>query len=251
VAVENLKVWRGIAGFAASIYALQQILGEDVVSIDLHPTSATFGFVSAVGSQPVDMFGGIPTIARTFARMFSDKKWDPKLGIFVERGWWESGSDELVNFIEAKKSPLLSFYETLLNGEHFGGEPVTVQSMAANYMIPITVQSVWEAGYKKEDYSSAMQFMMFEGLGFGTRDMKWNPAGDDWKALRAADEKKYWEAVSDLGGEMDTLLKDWKASEDYQNMTEEERTKFAEKALRNAKDDVISSYSDFIPEEAE
>ena len=247
VATENLKVWRGIGGLMGSVYAMQQLAGDDVVSIDLHPTSSTFGFVTVAGSQPVDMFGGILTIARTFARMFSDKRYDPKLGVFVERGWWESSSDELVDFIEAKKSPLLSFYETLINGEHFSGEPVTVQNMVANYMTPITVQSVFESGYKKKDYSSAMQFMMFEGLGFGTRNMKWNPSGDDWVALRGADESKYWEAVADLGGEMDTLLNDWKNNEDYQNMTEEERTKFAEKALLNAKKDVISNYSDFIP----
>lgn len=251
VAIENLKVWRGIGGLMVSIAAMEKLAGEDVVSIDLHPTSATFGFVKVGGLQPVDMFGGIPTITRTFARMFSDQKYDPKLGIFIERPWYQTGSDELINFIEAKQSPLISFYNTLINGEHFGGQPVTLETMVANYMVPITIQSVWEAGYKKEDYSSAMQFMMFEGLGFGTRDMRWNPAGDEWKALRAADEKKYWEAVADLGDEMDILLKDWKSSEDYQNMTEEERTKFATKALDKAKKDVINNYSDFIPEEVE
>jgi len=248
VAVENLKVWRGIVGFALSIYAMQQLAGKETVSIDLQPTSATFGFITVGGSQPIDMFGGIPTIARTFARAFSEKYYDPKLGVMRDRNWWENGSDELINFIEAKKSPLLSFYGTLLNGEHFGGEPVTPQTMVSNFLVPITIQSVWESGYKKEDYSSAMQFMMFEGLGFGTRDMRWNPAGADWKALRAADEKKYWEAVVELGDEMDVLIKEWRDSDEYQNMTEEERAKMATSALEKARNRVIDNYSDFIPE---
>lgn len=250
VANENLKVWRGIAGLATSIYAMQQLLGEDVVSIDLHPTSSTFGFVSVAGSQPVDMFGGIPTISRTFARMFSDKTWDPKLGVFVERAWNEKASDELSEFIGGKKSPLVSFYtDWLINGEHFDGQPVTTKSMAYNYLVPITAQSVWEAGYKKEDYSSAMQFMMFEGLGFGTRNMKWNPSEEDWMALRSSDEKKYWEAVADLGEEMDAIIKDLKKNKDYQVMPEEEQTKYAEKALRNAKKNVISQYGEYVEEE--
>ncbi len=79
--------------------------------------------------------------------------------------------------------------------------------------------------------------------------MKWNPSGDDWKALKAADEKKYWKAVSELGGEMDVMIEEWRTSDEYQEMTEEERAKYAEKTLNRAIDSVISNYSDFIPEE--
>jgi hypothetical protein len=48
---------------------------------------------------------------------------------------------------------------------------------------------------------------------------------------------------------MDILIKEWRESDDYQEMTEEERTKYAEKALNKAMKNIISDYSSFIPEE--
>lgn len=251
VARQNGKVLAGISSIITGVYALSQIVGEDNLSIDLHPTSSTFGFIKVGNSKPVDVFGGNLSIARTVARLFNNTTYDPKLGVFKEQSWFENRTDEIGNFITGKKSPLIGFYADLINQEHFGGEPVTVSSMVENFLIPITWSNVGEQGFLKNDWPSALQVMLFEGTGFGVRDMKWNPSGDKWMSLKTTAPKKYWEAVSELNDEMDVFIKEWRSSSDYQGMTEEERTKFAEKALRKAKDSVIDDYSDFIPEESE
>lgn len=248
VSKESAKVWRGIASIIGTTYAVQQILGEDVVKIDLHPTSSTFGQVSIAGSRPIEIFGGNLSVARVLARMFSGNIYDPKLGVFKERKFYEDNTDALVQFFTNKKSPLLSFYTDLLKFEHFGGEPVTPVSMAENYLIPITWQGFKDDAYEKQDLSSALIYTSASALGFSSKDMKWNPAGDEWKALKAADEKKYWEAVSELSSKMDGMIEEWKNSEKYQEMTEEERSKYATSKLTKAQNSVISNYSDFIPE---
>lgn len=251
VARQNGKVLAGITSIVTGTYALSQIVGEDKLSVDIHPTSSTFGYIKVADANPVDVFGGNLSIARTVARLFNNTTYDPKLGVFVEKSWFENRTDEIGNFITGKKSPLIGFYADLINQEHFGGEPVTVSSMAENFLIPITWSNVGEQGFLKNDWSSALQVMLLEGTGFGVRDMKWNPSGDKWMSLKTTAPKKYWEAVSKLNDEMDVFIKEWRSSSDYQDITEEERTKFAEKALRKAKDSVIDDYSDFIPEESE
>ncbi len=252
VARQNAKVFMGISSTMLGLYTLSQAVGEEKLSVDIHPTSTTFGFVKVGNLDPVDLFGGIPAISRTVARMFTNKTFDTRLGVFVEKPWFENRADEITDFLTGKKSPLLSFYGTLLNQEHFGGDPIDVMSMVKNFIIPITWRNaIWEQGINKGDWSSALQFGLTEGLGFGIRDMKWNPSGDDWVSLKVANKKKYWEAVRELNTKMDPLIKEWRTSEEYQNMTEEERTKFAIGELTKAKKSIIDDYSDFIPEEAD
>jgi hypothetical protein len=250
VAKESAKVWRGIAGIVGATYTSQQILGEDVVKIDTHPTSSTFGQVSIAGGRPIEIFGGNLSVARVIARMFSDKIYDPKLGVFKERKFYEDNTDALVQFFTNKKSPWASFIkDVFIKQEHFNGDPVTPASIVENYLIPITWQGFREDAFEKNDLSSALLYSSASALGFSSKDMKWNPSGEEWKGLKAANEKKYWEAVSELGSEMDTMIEEWRTSDEYQEMTEEERAKYAEKTLNRARNSVISNYSDFIPEE--
>jgi len=250
VAKESAKVWGGIASIMGSVVLLEKMLGSETISIDTHPTSSTFGMVSVAGGRPIEIFGGNLSVARVVARTFSDKIYDPKLGVFKERKFYEDNTDALVQFITNKKSPYLSFIkDVFIKQEHFGGEPVTPTSVVENYLIPITWQGFREDTFEKKDLSSALLYSAASALGFSSKDMKWNPSGEDWKALKAADEKKYWEAVSELGAEMDVMIEEWRASDDYQEMTEEERAKYAEKKLNRARDSVIGNYSDFIPEE--
>lgn len=250
VSKETGKVWVGMASIVGTVALLEKMLGKESVDIDLQPTSSTFGNVSVAGGRPIEIFGGNLSVARVIARMFSDKIYDPKLGVFKERKFYEDNTDALVQFITNKKSPLLSFYkDVFVSREHFGGEPVTPTSIVENYLIPITWQGFNEEAFKKNDMSSALLYTATAGLGFTSKDMKWNPSGDEWKSLKTANEKKYWEAVSELGAEMDVMIEDWRSSDEYQEMTEEERTKFAESKLRKAQNSVISNYSVFIPEE--
>jgi hypothetical protein len=250
VAKESAKVWGGIAGIVGTTYIAQQILGEDLVKIDTHPTSSTFGQVSIAGGRPIEIFGGNLSVARVIFRMWSDKIYDPKLGVFKERKFWEDNTDAFVQFFTNKKSPWVSFVkDVFVKQEHFNGDPTTFMSVAENYLIPITWQGFKEDAFEKNDLSSALLYSAASGLGFSSKDMKWNPSGEDWKALKSADEKKYWEAVSELGGEMDKMIEEWRTSDEYQEMTEEERAKYAEKTLNRAGDSIISNYSDLIPEE--
>lgn len=265
IAKENLKVWGSIASVFVGILAIEelseQMLGEPVVKIDLHPTSSTFGYITPRGGQPFDPFGGVLSVARTFARVFDSKRFDPRLGVFVETPFWQRNTDEIGNYLSNKTNPLLSFYSTIVNKEHFGGDPISYTRLAKDFLLPITSNTVFDALTKKinlgdsipemmsnADFSSAFQFLMWEGNGFSTRDMKWNPAGKEWKALKQVDEKKYWQAVDTLATKMDVIIKELRADKDYQIASEDDQSKIAQKALKEAQSETISSYSQFIPE---
>ena len=227
-----LAAWSVLLGSAS-------LLG--ITSLD--PRDRRFGKLT-FGDKEIDVSGGNLTFWGTVAKIFSGKVYDERKG-----GWIVDSNlvgDKFERVIETvfsnRLAPMQGLVRDMINGEHFGGEPVTEITILENLFIPITLRNAFAEYWDKKDLSSAFAVLLGEGLGFNTRDMRIQPKGKEWEALKEADATKYWEAVADMNEDLLPIAQKYRQDEEFQNLPIEEASKILLKEYRKLLKKVISDY---------
>jgi len=235
----------------AAVQSLQQIATAfsllSIASIfdltDLDPRSTRFGRIQVKDEILVDITGGNAMVAGMVAKMLSDKRYDPKLGVYKKiDGFGSKSTDILVNFLENKQAPALRIMTDLLNGEHFGGEPISVKNTSKQILLPISVEEISTQFAQRNDISTALIMLMGEAIGMSTVDIRWAPRGKDWSELRKKNEVLFWKASGELSEELQIRMKPLRENEAFQNQENEEKLKRLEKIAREVRKNIISRY---------
>ena len=220
-----------------------KVLGTGEVDYKLD--SPTFGHL-VLGNLAFDMTGShssIITLAGKIWNLQDQKRWDNKLGIYVDTPWTASGVQAMTEFILNKTSPGASVMKDFINGYGFGQEEITFTSVAKSLLVPLTIQNTVEAT-QKGGYDEGIYVLVAEMVGVGVREMKIQPLSKDWKALKSVSNKGYNEAVSEMNTILQKEVARLRKDKEFQNMPEEEQFKEIERVARKMKADTVDKYSD-------
>lgn len=227
--------WAGLLG-AASMFGVSS----------LDPRDKRFGKVVGTNGQAFDITGGNLTFWGGITKIVSGKQYDPVKGVWIENSQL-SGSkwgQVMETVFSNRLSPVPALVRDAVNGEHFGGEPITMTSIASNLIVPISVKNVFEEGFEKKDYSSALYVLLGEGFGFNTRNMKIAPRIKEWQALKDTNMQDYNSAVADLNEQFLPLAQKYRKDKKFQALSEEEQTKLITSELTRIQKEVLEKYQD-------
>ena len=236
-----LQSAKPLIGWAAMLGAAAMVGGSS-----LDPRDKRFGKVVLPDGQTFDITGGNLTFWGGITKIISGKQYDPNKGTWVQNSQLsgDKWGQVLQTVFTNRLGPVPALVRDAINGEHFGGEPITPTSIASNLIIPITVKNVFEEGFVKKDYSSAMYVLLGEGFGFNTRNMKIAPRTQEWSALRDTNMQDYNSAVADLNEQFLPLAQKYRKDEDFQALPESEQTKLITTELNRIQKEILAKYQD-------
>ena len=230
-----LIAWAGLLG-SASILGLSS----------LDPRDKRFGKVVLPNGQAFDVTGGNLTFYGGLTKIVSGKQYDPNKGVWVENSQL-SGSkwgQVMETVFTNRLGPVPALARDIVNGQHFGGQPITITSIASNLIVPISAKNVFQAGFVEKDYSSALYVLIGEGFGFNTRNMKIAPKTKEWSALKDTSMSDYNSAVADLNEQFLPLAQKYRKDKKFQALSEEEQTKLITSELTRIQKKIIERYQD-------
>lgn len=224
----------------------------DLIGVaEVNPRSKDFGTIN-IGDYKFDLTGGIKSIVVLANKILLHESYDPRTGTFKSTDTFGyTTKDAFYGFMENKMAPVASVgFKALFDGELFGGKPMTAGNIAQELLIPITANEVYESFFVRgDDVPMGIAILIGEGLGFSASDIRFNPSGKDWKALRNVNEKLYYRAVKDLWTEMGTIRAKYKKNSSYQKLDKEEQSKVMEKEVEEAKKNAMRKYEKFLPKD--
>ena len=255
-AKNNLQFIAGTAGLmvaAESIRAFATSEESDLVSIT-DPRSNRFGKVKFPGTNiTLDMTGGNRSVVSLMGKMFSDKYYDARLGVWREKGFFQTTEGKpIYDFITGKFAPIPALLRDLKRGQQFGGgelkfgtgvsakvNVVSARKVVTTLLMPITIENVFAEAWEKEDLGSAALVLFAEGAGIGASDFRFKPQGDEWSSLLNTDSKAYWRAVDELWESTYSQAKALRNDAKFQALPRSEQAKKLEKMYKRELDKVI------------
>lgn len=154
---------------AGTVLGLAAAAGATVV---WDPRSADFAKIK-IGNTRYDILGGLQQNVRLLAQVISGQKIDSTTGELetIEGGFGQpSRHSILLQTLENKENPLLSFATAILKQKNWQGEPVKIHEEIANRLMPLGVQGVIETAKDTGSIaqSVAMNVPGFFGVGVQT-----------------------------------------------------------------------------------
>jgi len=233
---QNIQFLAGSAGLALTAETFRAFLeGEDPDWESVYdPRSNSFGKVKfPYTDRSLDFTGGNRSVAGLKSGIFSKKFYDARLGIWREKGFFQTVEGKpFYDFISGKFAPVPGVVRDLMKGEQFGGEELpsiltgnfdlednlwTTANVVKNLLMPITIENVFlDEGYEKEDLSAAILVAAAEVVGIGTTDIRFKPQNDNWTALLNTDKKAYWRAVDEMWNNVQARIEKLRDSEAFQ-----------------------------------
>jgi hypothetical protein len=138
------------ASAGTTIATLAAMAGADV-SID--PRSSDFGKIK-IGNTRVDLWGGFQQYIRLAAQLTTGQTVSSSSGRVTNLGQGYKPTtrlDVLLNAVESKTAPVLSFAIDLLKGQDYQGKPINVPVDAAQRFIPMIAGDVWDIAQSNPD----------------------------------------------------------------------------------------------------
>lgn len=155
-----LKYTVALGAFIAAGWAV----APEVVETD--PTSADFGKIK-LGNTRVDITGGMGGFITLASRLVKGKSKSTTTGLEYEygAGYGQTSRWDLVfDFFENKLAPASSLVKDLLQGEGWGGEPITPEYIFKQTAVPIIIQEAEEMA-KDPQSANIILALICEGLG--------------------------------------------------------------------------------------
>ena len=236
-----LQSAKPLIGWTAMLGAAAMLGGSS-----LDPRDKRFGKVVLPDGQTFDITGGNLTFWSGITKIISGKQYDPNKGTWVQNSQLsgDKWGQVLQTVFTNRLGPVPALVRDAVNGEHFGGEPITMTSIASNLIVPITVKNVFEEGFEKKDFSSAMYVLLGEGFGFNTRNMKIAPRTNAWSALKDTNMQDYNSAVADLNEQFLPLAQKYRKDKKFQALPESEQTKLITTELNRIQKEILAEYQD-------
>jgi len=132
----------GSAVFIAAVWMLLEIAKEAFdwdVDLELNPLSTKFGRAK-FGNTNVDLTGGFGGNIRLVVQMLtSSKKRDD--GKIIKANPWMT----FAFWLKYKGHPSAVAVLNILEGKRFGGKPVTPAGISKDLLVPISIETLWEA----------------------------------------------------------------------------------------------------------
>jgi hypothetical protein len=183
-------------------------------SVDIEPRSTNFCKIKVWGHW-VDTSGGMASLVTLVSRTMIPTKHNGEWGLWTKSstGNWtnltageygkQTALDVLEGFIEGKLSPLAGIVRDLLKGENYQGQPITLENMAINATVPLSIQNFIQL---KDDpnSSSILGSMVLDSLGFSTSTYNYKT---DWTTSTSKEMEQFKDKVGN-----DKFIK---ANDDY------------------------------------
>jgi len=138
--------------------------------VELDPRSADFGTIK-INNTRFDITGGLKGYFTLAARLLTFSTKSSTTGVVRKLNTGEYGAptvyDVLLNFAEGKLSPAFGILVDIAKGEGFGGEKLTLQYLAEQALLPITIQEARDI-YKDPNSANMIVAMLAEIIGIGT-----------------------------------------------------------------------------------
>lgn len=164
-----------VGGMATVLFTANQLWPG---SVDFDPRSSNFGKIR-IGNTRFDISGGMGSLITLAARLapVRDKAgnwhmWSKSstTGHFTDlwKGGFgaRTGLDVVEDFAEGKLSPMVGMIRDYLEGETFGGKPVTVVSAIENLVTPIGLGSITDA-MNTPHSAPLLAILILDSLGIG------------------------------------------------------------------------------------
>jgi hypothetical protein len=152
----------------AATLAIAKLLDPDSVEDD--PRSTDFGSI-VLGGYKINISLGVASLV-TIASRIQNKNIKTSRGRIMRIGTKKYGNagweDLLLDYFEGKTSPLFKNLNDMWYEQHFGGEKVTVGSIARNMTVPLPVQQLGEMVDDKENantlFKAILGALSFSGI---------------------------------------------------------------------------------------
>jgi hypothetical protein len=150
VRLQQAKVYAGYVSAIAGIYAIGAALGAD---IEDDPRSGAFGKMRW-GNKTLDPLSGLSSYLALMAQLGTGESKTTRGDIVPNRGpdvkfGMETGTDKIVRFLGGRKTPLLSLAADFFTGKNYDRDPLTIETVAKDYGIPLGIQNIIDIN--KED----------------------------------------------------------------------------------------------------
>ena len=232
---------------SSAILALAKAFNPDSVEED--PRSADFGKIR-VGNSRFDVTGGMSSIMILTSRIATGSKKSSITGEVkpLGQGFADTTRQDLVyDFFENKLSPVARVVSDLLEGQAFGGEPITIKGTAINLFVPLPLKNYMEST-NDPDAANALLILIADGLGIATNTYN---AKSNWQNSKSKEltrfresvgEKEFKKANDEFNKRYNSWLKTTLKDADYQSLSQDNRLKLMSNAKEALKKKVLKEY---------
>lgn len=257
---EAAKNLVGIVSSIAGIMYLADKLQPGSVEWDMR--SSDFGKIK-IGNTRFDVTGGLGSLAVLAARIARQSSKSTTGNITNMSDYGSRDATALVgDFIENKKSPLISIISDMYSGENFDKEPTgweamknkpvdTFFTLGKGFISPIPVSNAIEA-YKNKETEPALASVILDGLGIGAKTYT---TKENWHSKTTKEMKKLKESIGynkfddankEFNSQINKKLEELKKSKEFMELSAEEKAKELSAAKKELKEEIITKYT---PEE--
>lgn len=249
-----------IVASIATILALAKANDDD--SVELDPRSTSFARLK-IGKNRFDISGGMSSLVTLASRLVPSKhngEWGiwskTSTGNFTNLYEPDYGGrtamDVFWDFWEGKLSPVAGVLRDLWKGEHFGGEKPSPKSIAKNLTVPISIQQLQDMLNDKATTGNSgtmiLTAMILEGLGISvSTPFITNWMNSDSKELNQFKEKvgetEFKKANIEYNVIVSEKTDDLTKSQEYKNMSDEDKSKAIAKIKSDAKAKVFKNHN--------
>lgn len=237
---EAAKATLSYLSFVGLILLLANAFDDDAVEED--PRSSDFGKIK-LNNTRFDVSGGAGNIVVLLSRLITKSTKSTTTGIVRELGagyGQQSVGDVFVNFVEGKLSPAAHLLLDYYKGYDFSGKPVDEKYLLLNGLLPIPVQNAFE-NLNEEETGLYIAGLVADAFGVGTS--VYAPS-ENWetsttKELTQLREKVGDERFKELNEQFNKawadFIKNTRKSDEYKNMTNDEKIAYVRKEKRRIK----------------
>lgn len=252
------QAWKNLAKIGigqALIWSLFKALRPDDVEHDSH--SSDFGKIK-VGNTRFDLTGGMGSLVVLGTRILTGTYKSSTTGIIKE---FESGFgnrtrfDAVIDFMSNKLSPVGQLAKNLLKEEDFEGNPISMQNVAYDLFVPLSVATSFELA--ADPNSAPMWLAMIaelSGVSTNTYGVNVTWENDTGKELQQFRDKigdvEFEKANKDFNQRYQKDLKELQSKDNYKSLSQEGKSKAVTRLKASVKKDIFKQYRfKYKPEE--